>query len=299
MRRLDALCGRCFSAQRGLALVAVLWIVAALTLLVGSLTGVARTGVRSAIAVVETARAAALGDAAIQLALLELATDPSAASPYRQRDLVVEGVPVRLRTQSAAGFVDLNGASEELLIDLLVFAGGLDPSAARTLAQRIIDWRDPDDVQAPQGAEAQAYAAAGVSYRPRNARFVVVEDLMQVLGMDLDLYERLRPVLTVWGGQAGVDPAAAGIELLEVLAGGDVQLARTIVARRDQGAPIMDLTTLRHVAAVAPGQRVFRVEAIVALGDSVGRRVRWVSMSRGEWGAPWAALDVQPSTVER
>jgi general secretion pathway protein K len=299
MHAVDRMARHTRRAQRGLALVAVLWVVAALALLVGSLTVVARTETRVALDVSELGRATALGDAAIQLALLELRADPSPARHYRLRDLVVEGVPVRVRIQSVAGFVDLNGAPEALLVDLLTYGGGLDPVRATGLAQRIIDWRDPDDVPGVLGAEAQAYAAAGVSYRARNAPFIVVEDLMQVLGMSLDLYEAVRPLVTVWGGHAAVDPAAADVQLIRVLAGGDERLAASLATRRDQGDPTLDTTSLRHASVGAEVRDVFRVEAMVALGEGTGRRVRWVTLSRDERGGPWTSLDVQAATVER
>lgn len=286
--------------QRGLALVAVLWMVSALSLLVAGLLSVSRAEIRSAQTHVAIAQAAALGDAAIQLAVLEWRTAPTPRAGLTELDLDIDGRPLHVVIQPGSGFVDLNQAPESLLVDLLQLGGGLDAEAAETLAQRVIDWRDPDDAPHPRGAEAEAYAAAGVRYRPRNGRFVVVEDLLQVLGFDYEVFDRIRGLVTVWSGSTpgGVNPRAASVPVLSILAGGDSAQAMRLAAGRND--PTLDTTMLNQAHLYAGATEVLRVEAVVALGDGViGRRARWLKPVPDEDGAPWVTLALEPVRLSR
>jgi len=67
--------------------------------------------------------------------------------------------------------IDLNSAAEPLLKGLLQNVGGLDPETAQRTLEAILDWRDPDDLRRPNGAEAQDYQSAGSKYVPTNSPF--------------------------------------------------------------------------------------------------------------------------------
>ena len=90
---------------------------------------------------------------------------------------------------------------------------------------------NPAVVEAPGLTEAGGdYAAAGVSHRPRGGPFQYPEDLLQVLGVSYPLYDRVRGLLTVRGGGAGIAPQAASEDVLTLLAGGDREQAARIAA---------------------------------------------------------------------
>lgn len=287
--------------MRGLALIAVLWLVAALSVLVVGVSSSVRAEVRGAQFARAQAEAAALGDAAIQLAVLELRTANSLPTGERRISYEFAGHPVQLILTPTAGFVNLNTASEALLKDLFRYAAGLSELEAETLAQRIVDWRDPDDAALPRGAELDAYLAAGQFVRPRNGPFVVPEDLMQVLGVDFDLYVRIAKFLTVHGSLPTIDPLAASVGLLTVLAKGDRSVAERIFAQREaafaagEDGRAIDTTMLEsaHLGQASVG--LFRLEARVELGGRWLSRVRWLDLSReGPEGEPWRSLRVEP-----
>ena len=287
--------------MRGLALIAVLWLVAALSVLVVGVSASVRAEVRGAQLARAQAEAAALGDAAIQLAVLELRTASSLPTGERRITYEIAGHPVLLTLTPAAGFVNLNSASEALLKDLFLYAAGLSELEAETLAQRILDWRDPDDAALPRGAELDAYLVAGQFVRPRNGPFAVPEDLMQVLGVDFDLYVRIAGFLTVHGNLSAIDPLAAPVGLLTVLAKGDRSVAERLFAQREaafaaggDGSDI-DTTMLESAHLGQSGAGPFRLEARVELGGRVLSRVRWIDLNReGVEGEPWRSLRVEP-----
>lgn len=253
-------------AQGGYALVAVLWMVSALMLLVSALVFQARTELRTVTAVREMAQAEARGDAAIQLALRAIAADMKGFSAQRSLDVEFDGEGVRVLVTPVNGLVAINAASEPLLIALFVHGAGLDPATAQTLAQRVIDWRDPDNAALPRGGEIPEYVAAGVPFRPRSAAFEAPEDLMQVLGMDLETYDKIKGLITVDGGSARTNPLAAPFEVLLVLAQGNAAVAERVAAARDAGQVQVDTTTLMQEFIDQSSSSRFRLKAIVPVG---------------------------------
>ncbi|MDR1854831.1 MAG: general secretion pathway protein GspK [Azoarcus sp.] len=284
-------------ARRGVALIAVLWMVAALALLVAGMQTMARGQFSEARLHLDAGRATALGDAAIQLAVLDWMSANPAPDRLRHARYGFDNAEIEVEIVPASGYVDLNAAPEALLQALFVHGVGLDADAALQLAQRIVDWRDVDDEPQPHGAETPAYAAAGVKFRPRNGRFVVPEDLMQVIGVDFDLFARIRPFITVWStGGAGVNPYAASGRTLLVLCQGDGNEARRIAAARDAGQTDIDTVTLDQTFLRAGGMgNVLHVTASIAVGN--GRRAvrgRWVLTRAHADGTPWQTIRAEP-----
>jgi general secretion pathway protein K len=275
----------------GVALVAVLWMVAALSVLALGLAAVAKSEVRSAQGIRARAEAAALGDAAIQLAVLELRSASVGYEDYSRFDYELGGRSITVTAAPAGGLVDLNQASEELLAGLFAGSGGLDPGFAAELAQRVVAWRTPGLL-----VEAEDYAAAGVAFRPRGGPFEYPEDLLQVLGVSYPLYARVRDLITVRGGGAGVAPKAASEAVLTLLAGGDRDLAARIAHSR-QDDPATDFTGLDNRFLGGGSSPVYRMDARVRVGDHSYRRTRWLDLSQGSPdGAPWRSFRVEPVT---
>jgi general secretion pathway protein K len=216
--------------SRGLALVSVLWITALLALLAASLTSSSRTESRLARNQIENAKAEALADAGVHRAALGLLQfDPERAWQADRRTRVMrlgEG-EVRITIEDEDAKIDLNGAPVELLAGLFR-AVGLDEEAALTFADRIADFRDGDDEPRPLGAEAADYAAAGLPYGPKNAPFVSLSELLQVLGMTEELYELVKPHLTVFSGGEGLDPLRASPTVLLAIPGMTPDIAQAI-----------------------------------------------------------------------
>jgi len=278
--------------QTGLALIAVLWMVAALTITVTGAVYAVRGEVRAVSSFREVSAAGALTDGGIVLAVRALAAARERESALRRYEANIEGQVIRIEVVPLAGLIDLNAAQEPLLTDLITVAGGIERGQAVALAQRILDWRDPDDQPRPFGAENAAYIAAQSAFRTRGGAFEAPEDLLQVLGIDFDLYVKLRRLVTVHQrGSGRVSPASAPLPVLRVLAGGNEALAIEYAKARDASGLLADSTRFpaAYVAQI-PSSR-FLVEAAMRLSSGaylVTRKV--VDVSSWQDGVPWMTL---------
>ncbi|MDR0702875.1 MAG: general secretion pathway protein GspK [Azoarcus sp.] len=283
--------------RRGFALIAVLWFVAALSVLVAGLLTVSNSEMLEARLRLDSGRAAALGDAAIQIAVLDWASAAQPPDRLLRTRYTFEGVEIDVETAPASGYIDLNSAPENLLQALFLHGAALPPDQARQLAQRVVDWRDNDDSPLANGAEAASYAAAGLGWRPRNDRFLTPEDLMQVLGVDFDLFARIQPFITVWSsGGPGVNPLSAPMPVLTVLCQGQRGEARRIAMARDAGETGIDTSTLEQtfLRTGNVGNVLHVLASIPAEGGRRAVRGRWVSLRADPDGTPWRTIRAEP-----
>lgn len=265
------------SRVRGMVLVAVLWIVAAISLVVVGMMHSVRQEVR----VLSTTRALAvaggLGDAAIHLALQQLVAQPTLPQSAVVLEFAYRQTPVAVRVMPLNGLIDLNTAPAPLLAAMYEVAGGRGRSEAEALARQTVAYRT---------------ATTGNS----TERFEASEDLLRVEGVDYDLYARLAPLVTADAGGGGrVNPLSAPIEVLEVLAGGRPGIAARIAAARDAGGTGIDTTELQAAfVETGAGQR-YRVEARVPLPDGAWLHVaRRVALSGGvNERLPWRTFQTE------
>lgn len=276
-------------AQRGLALVAVMWMVAALAILAAGLASLTRGEIRVAQGARLAAEVAALGDAGIQLAMLDMRSDPGNPPGLLRKAYDFDGRPVEVTIVPAAGLVDLNTAGEPLLRDLFVFGAGMDESFAEDLALRIVEWRTPG-----RELEDPDYVAAGTDFRPRGGEFEYPEDLLQVLGVSYDDYAKIERLISVSGGASGIDPMSAPDEVLGLLASGDGELVARISGARANLDPAVDLTGLTQAHLGGGGSGVHRLDAVVAVDGKHYRRTRWIDISiPAHDGAPWRTVRIE------
>ena len=225
--------------QRGIALISVLWVTTLLAVIAASFTSSARTENQLARNLVENAKAEALADGAVHRAVLGiLELEPERAwrtdgTAYRL-DYGDGAVAVRIFDEDAR--VDLNVAPPELLAGVLRLVG-LDEEQAEVLADRIVDFRDEDDEPEPDGAEDPEYAAAGREAGALDRPLVTESELLGVLGMSEALYQRLRPLVTVYSGAEGIDPTRASLDVLRAVPGMTPELAEAIRAAGPDGDP--------------------------------------------------------------
>jgi general secretion pathway protein K len=225
------------SGQRGVALILVLWLVTLLSVVASAFA----LSVRRESVLLRTARdhseARALLDGALQYAWLRLRV-PKSQGQWLSNGSVYEVVygagRVRLELRDEAGKVNLNLVKEPMLMAFFS-AAGLSGTEAAKLTDAVADWRDADELRRLNGAEAEDYRLAGREFGPRNRLFEAVEELRAVLGMNPELYQRVAPWLTVYSGQAGIDPRAAPPGLLLALPGVDAGMLDAL-ARGDKDA---------------------------------------------------------------
>ncbi len=249
-------------AQRGIALIAVLWVTLLLGLMAASFLRETRIAVNLVRGAIADARAEALADAGIQQAMLALMSPGMAGTSAADRldfSFTLDGGTVRVRIQDEAGKVDLNRASEEVLAALLDHIGG-SPGEAPRLAAAIADFRDSDQEKRSNGAEDPDYLAAGKPLGAKDAPLTVIDELQQVLGMTPELYARVESLVTVQSPRRDVDVMTAPPELLRALPYVTEALAQQLLAARASDSQGMAITTATVIAeaTTAEGGRFVR-----------------------------------------
>lgn len=120
-------------------------------------------------------------------------------------------------------------------------AVGVDPLRMRTITDSLIDWVDTDTTARPLGAEDSVYAALAEPYRTGGVLLAEVSELRTVRGVDKEAYDRLRPhlcALPTDRSPINVNTLAqADAPLLVMLTGGSLSLpaARAVIAARPAG----------------------------------------------------------------
>src|SRR6195952_2341214 len=167
---------------RGFIVVAVLWILAALSALVLIyLTYVTNTAVVVA-ASTDRVQSDALVTAGVELAAYQLTAVKGNARPSSGTFNARMGAArVTVTFRSEAARIDLNAAPKGLLTGLIVGLGGA-PANAADYADRIMAWRAPTEA-GEDDPENSSYRTAGIAYAPRHAPFPVAEELWLVGGV--------------------------------------------------------------------------------------------------------------------
>ena len=303
-----------FRRQRGVALVLVIWVTVILTVVAASFIMERRSEAMVVLNSVAMARTEAAANAGVARAIAEsYRNDPTALDAWKRdgspHDWVFEGIPVRVEMRDESAKIDINTASEALLRGLLVTAGLNDDEASRLL-DAILDWRDPDSLKRPNGAEEDDYRAAGLPYKPGNAPFQAQEELQLVLGMRPEIYRRLAPSITVYSRQPGVNPQVASRDVLMAIPGLTTEIVDDYIARREAalaaGQPVPTLTqaggfasgtspviNVRSVAQSEDGT-VFSREAVALLRPVPRKPVTYVAWRESTAAPPAAAAPGQP-----
>ncbi|MFA5496324.1 MAG: hypothetical protein WC247_16285 [Porticoccaceae bacterium] len=278
--------------QRGVALAMLLWMLAALSLLVSGVVYQARTDVQLTALQRDQARtqAAATGAAHLLLRDLLLARNDGSyggSATFTAR-YTLGGLAITARAIPVSGLVDLNQAPAELLADLFHYTGRLSRDAAAQLAEALVERRQPAGLEL--GLDDHD-AGNAIPLR-------VIEDLLRVPGMTRVVYDRVRTAIhTEPGGQPGVDPLAAPPGVLRTIAQGDDRLVDFIVdARQDGPADASQLPSglnLEHLAAGMSTAYCLEIDVRLDDGRMAQQRI-WADMAGGANGLPWRFTRVQP-----
>jgi general secretion pathway protein K len=262
-------------SSRGIALISVLWICGLLAVMAASFVSSTRTEARLALNQLENAKAEALADGGVSEAVMRL-LDPDPKTTWRADGtshlFALGDGEVQIAIEDEDGKIDLNAASLELLAGLFR-ALGLDQGAAQTMADRIGDFRDADSEPEPLGAEDQAYFDAGLPQGAADRPFATESELLGVLGMTSELYERIRPYVTVYSGAEGIDPIRAPRVVLEALPGITQPLVAQLLAAQidpqvDRRPTIADSDLLELQSYLVPSRQI--TYTIKAMGRTQG-----------------------------
>jgi len=245
--------------QRGVAMILVIWVIALMAVLLGSFALIARTENLQSRHMFDTTAARYAAEAGLERAIFELRRpDPAQrwAGDGRPYEFQFDNALVHVELTDESGKIDINSAGDDILQQLFISQGMALDQAAQ-LSDAIQDWRDPDDIARPHGAEQSEYKSAGLSYVPRNAPYQTVSEVQQVLGMNYEIYSRIEPAITIYAGGAEPNAAYANKQALMALPGMTSELADQIIAQRQQipagQVGVTGLTTPNGLPIVANG----------------------------------------------
>jgi general secretion pathway protein K len=293
--------------QRGIALLVVLWTLMLLSLLVAAFAQQAHLERQRVSNVIAAAAAASDLQAGLSLgisALLDPKAPPGWIHDGSPRELEFAGHRISVSIQDANGCINVNEADIEQLQSLLR-AVGVEGDAVRSLAAAIIDWRDPDSVLTPNGAELATYVENGWPTGPANRPFLSVGELKGVFGMPPDVADRLVPLLSLSTEGKEVNPMTAPEPVLraafppEEVSGILARRAKRAEAGKEpEGAlPASDLgdADLRSAGdkdlVEVPEGPVFMLEISTLAPQGAGARARAVVWLTQDAKTPYYVLD--------
>jgi len=283
--------------QRGFVLLAVLWVMVGvgaigfgLALLARRAAGAARNRRAATVGMWLAEDCASRAEAAIGEVLAHRGGDSSSNSDvvrltWSRLDAAVAAAPDLSRAPCAltmrptGATIDINTADDSMLVRLFV-ALGKAPVVADSLADAILDWRDPDDAPRPSGAEGAWYLAQRRA-TPRNAAFADVRELSRVRGFEAAT--GLDSVLGVEPDRIVLDRAPLAV--IAALPGFTAEALSQVADHRTRGTPIPDLLSLG--AELSPAGRT----ALLADYPDLVRLTTsepdaWILTARGVAGTP-------------
>ncbi|MEI6153054.1 MAG: hypothetical protein WCQ90_03100, partial [Deltaproteobacteria bacterium] len=238
-------------SQRGIALVMVLWILVFLTVIVLSFSATVRTEAYSVLSFKKDIENKFLAEAGIQRGLMEILY----RNVNKNQKVIVEGrealaidgrayqSPIgdgfyTFRIMDESGKININALSDNTRVILynLIVNRGIPGQEADAVVDSILDWKDADDLQRPNGAESDYYLSLPDPYRAKNASFDTLEELLLVKGMTPQILfgedgkSGIAPMLTVHSVTGKINVKAAPREVLTAIPGVTADLADSIIA---------------------------------------------------------------------
>ena len=263
--------------SRGTALLAVLWLSAALSAIAFTIASTVRAETERTTTDVDSLRAGYLAQGAIDRALLYMLWGPNYRNPDGTPRYFEIPTPVmRFQFPTGVAKVEIIPETAKLNVNLaqpfeianLLLSLGVEPARAQAITAAIFDWRTP----APGGGFSQFdqhYLTMLPSFTARHASFHEIEELLLVQGVSPDLFygnytsddegklirhAALRDCLSVFGAKSMIDVNTAEPAVLRAV-GAPPDVIAAIVNRRALG-PIKqgDLAPLISGAGPASGR---------------------------------------------
>jgi general secretion pathway protein K len=255
---------------RGFIVVAVLWILAALSALVLIyLSFVTNTAVVVA-ASTDRVQSDALVTAGVELAAYQLTALRQDARPSSGTfNARIGGARVSVTFRSEAARIDLNAGSKGLLTGLMIGLGST-PTNAADYADRIAAWRTATEA-GDDDPETSSYRTAGISYAPRHAPFPAAEELWLVRGIPPVVVEQMLPFVTAFSNMPSINIADAAPQVVAALPGMTPERLQAVLSQRaDPSLDPRALPGLGGEGASLEVSRAYRMNVVIDF-DS-GRR---------------------------
>jgi general secretion pathway protein K len=255
-------------AQRGFALLIVLWVLVLIAFLTAHVTATGRTEIRIAGNLAANAAAQAAADGAVYQAIFNL------ADPRPERRWALDRTPHEIEIGRSRVIVQLDDEDARVnpslaapaLLEALLRVLGSDPGTAADLASAIVEWVGSSPQRRQPAAIEGEYRAAGLDYGPPGTPLESLDELVRVRGMTPAIMAALRPHLTLFG-QPVPDRAAADPEVAAALA--LIERAASPVSATASISPAALVTARIHATARGPSNAIAARTAIARVGPSL------------------------------
>ena len=239
--------------RRGAALLAVLWLSAALSAIAFSVASTVRAETERTSTDVDSLRAGYLAEGGIYRALLYIIWGPVYRNPDGTPKYFQNPMP-RLHFEFPTGVADVELIPETAKLNVnlalpveirnLLLAIGVTPARADAITAGIMDWRSP----APEGGSQfdQRYLSMTPSFQARHASIHEIEELLLIPGVTPDLFygaytrdedgklvrhAALRDCLSVFGTRSILDVNTVEPEVMRSI-GVTPDVVSAIISRR-------------------------------------------------------------------
>ena len=209
-------------AQRGIALVLVLWLTALLTVIAGGFAYAMRNEAQAARNTISQAQARALADGAVCRTVFELMRPRTITGVWAADGLVhvwdEDGLHVAAVAVDESGKIDLNAVTDALLKSLLQTAASSTPTPQHAWSTRSATGRTPTICAAERRRSGRVSGSRPV-VQARERRLRDGCRLAARSGHDAGAVRAVAGNLTVYSGPPGINPQFASRTVLMALPG--------------------------------------------------------------------------------
>jgi general secretion pathway protein K len=285
--------------ERGFALLAVILVVALLSVVVTEFAFSMRLEASMVRAYRDTVLGRNLAEAGVQQAIREILSDANVHGMDEDGQVrfysvpagatVATALPALNRTHVALGAgefsyrisdeearLNVNAGARDRM-DRLLNALSVDKTERDVIADSIEDWRDSNDTVRPNGAESEDYyLKLPIPYRARNGNFQEPAELLQVKGVTPELYwgrdgqPGLVDLVTA-RGRGTVNINTAPPQVLSALGLSDAEISDIVQSRPK--APYATVPGRFAGRRVTVGSSTFRIEAEGVVGGEPKARI--------------------------
>ena len=246
--------------QEGFILVSVIWIVGLIAVMATAFAITVRSHTLTIGNTLYNAKAEAISDGMVRYLIVQMLRPDSANSANKSDGSAslcswADIANVSYRIQDQGGLVDVNTASP-ILLQKLISGLGVDPARQPTLLNSLNTYKAPSSE--PNIGPAQYYPSK--NFGPKNRPLISLDELDQVPGFSSEILKQIRPLMTVYSQQTGLDPSKAPARLLKILGSETVPVEFT--SPSPQKVFSLDVLTELH-----NGARFHRQAMIALLGQ--------------------------------
>lgn len=156
----------------------------------------------------------------------------------------------------------------------------------------LADWQDRNDLKRLNGAESYDYRSAGFSYTPRNFYIQVPEEMMLIMGMEPDIYEKISDDIMYWG-TADINFLTMSPRMLKIFLK-DESLVERIVRMRKGGhltlSQFMRMTGLRNTEGMVGHPSIWIKVEIESRVNQSADRIQAVIMNKQSIDEPFRII---------